>query len=77
MLYPQTQHVKSMSKLSWHVNIDQFPLHFDVLCWYNFDGLMIDVILMHFSDIISMDEKSIQLQRASFNVVLKDKISWS
>ena len=35
-----------------------------------------DIILMYFFDIISMDGKSTQLQRASFiNVLLKDKTS--
>ena len=32
---------------------------------------------MYIFDIILMDEKSTQLQRASFNVFLKDKKSWS
>ena len=50
---------------------------FNVLCCCNFDGRTIDVILMYFFDIISMDGKSMQLQRSSFNVFLKDKNSWS
>ena len=75
MLYQQTQHVELMLKLRWHVNIDEFPRHIDVLFWCNFDGRIIDVILMLFFDIISMDGKLTQLQRASFDVFWKTK--WS
>ena len=32
MLYHQTHHVESMSKLRRQVNIDGFPRHFDVFC---------------------------------------------
>ena len=46
------------------VNIDKFPRHFDVLCCCNFDGRMIKVILMYFLNVILMDEKSTQVQRA-------------
>ena len=46
------------------VNINEFPRYFDVLCCCNFDGRMIEVILMYFFDIISTDGKSTQLQRA-------------
>ena len=31
LLYQQTQHVESMSKFCQHVNIDEFPRHFDTL----------------------------------------------
>ena len=52
------------------VNIDKFPRHFDVLCCCNFDGRMIEVILMYFFDIISTDGKSTQLQRVFFLNIL-------
>ena len=77
MLYQQIQHVESMLKLRWHVNIDKFPRHIDELFWCNFDGRIIEVILMLFFDIILMDRKLTQLQRASFNAFLKVKKLWS
>ena len=77
MLYQQTQHVESMLKLRWHANIGEFPHHIDVHFWCNFDWRIIDVILMLFFDIISMDGKLTQLQRATFDVFLKDKKAWS
>ena len=46
-------------------HINEFPRHFDVLCLCNFDRQIIDVILMYFSDIISMDgqkHKSIKIE---------------
>ena len=46
------------------VNIDKFSRHFNVVCCCNFDGRMIEVILMYFFDIISTDGKSTQLHRA-------------
>ena len=39
------------------VNIEEFPRHFDVLCFCNFDGWMIEVILLYFFDIVSTDGK--------------------
>ena len=68
LLYQQTQHVESMLKLRRHVNMDEFPRHFDVLFWCNFDGRIIDVTLMYIFDMILMDGKSTKLQRASFDV---------
>ena len=77
MLYQQTQHAESVLKLHWHVNIDEFPRHIDVLFWCNFDGWIIYVILMIFLDIISIDGKLAQPQRAFSDVFLKDKKSWA
>ena len=77
MLYQQNQHIESMLKLRRHIIINEFPRHIDVLFWCNFDGRIIDVILMLFFDIISMDRKLTQLQHASLNAFLEDKKSWS
>ena len=66
LLYQQTQYVELMSKFRWHVNIDEFPRHFKMLFWCNFDGQIIDLILMYIFDIILLHGKSTQLQRASF-----------
>ena len=74
LLYQQTKHVESMSKFCWHVNIDDFPTHFNMLCWCNFDGQIIGVILMHIFDIILIHGKSTQLQRASFVFHKRQKI---
>ena len=51
----------------------QISRHFDVRFWCNFDGRTIGVILMYIFDIVSMNRKSTQLQRASFDVVWKGK----
>ena len=69
LLYQQTQHVESMSKFRRHVNVNEFLRHFDMLFWCNFDGRIIDVILMYIFDIILMHGKSTQLQRAYFVVL--------
>ena len=52
LFYQQTKHVESMSKFRWHLNIDDFPSHFDMLFWCNFDTEIIDAILMYIFDII-------------------------
>ena len=54
----------SRSNQRRQVNIDEFPRHLDVLCCCNFDGRMIEIILMYFFNINSTVGKSTQLQRA-------------
>ena len=71
--HQQTQHVEPMSKLCRHVNIGELSRHFDVIFWCNFDDRIINVISLYIFDIVSMDGKLTQLQRASFDVLLKDK----
>ena len=58
-----------MSKFYRHVNIDIFLRHFDVFFCCSFDKRIINIILMYIFDIMSMDRKSTQLQRASFDVL--------
>ena len=74
LLYQQTQHVESMSKFRRHVNVSKVPRHFDMLFWCNFDGRIIDVILMYIFNIILMHGKSTQLQPASFAFFRRQKI---
>ena len=63
-----------MSKLRRHVSIDEISTSFRC----GLDGRIIDVTLMYIFDIIVMDERILtQLQRASLDVFLKDKKSWS
>ena len=64
MLYQQTQHVESTLTGKYRRISTSFWR--DLLMY--FDRRMVDVILMYFFDIISMNGKSTQLQRASFNV---------
>ena len=67
-----------MSKLRPHVNIDEISTSFRCGFLFNLDGRIIDVKLMYIFDIILMDERILtQLERASLDVFLKDKKSWS
>ena len=54
LLYQQTQHIEKMSKFRRHVSIDEFPRHFGMLFWCNFDGRIIDAVLMYIFNIILM-----------------------
>ena len=40
-----------MSEFCWHVNIDELLRHFDMLFWCNFDGRIIDIILIYIFNI--------------------------
>ena len=70
LLYQQTQHVKLARQYQ------RIFSRFDVIFWCNFDGRISDIILMYIFDNILVDVKTTQLQRASFDVFLKDEKSW-
>ena len=60
-------------EITSYVDIDELARHFDVLFKCNFDRRIIDIILIYFIDIISMDEKSMHFWRTSFDMFLKGK----
>ena len=77
LLYQQIQHVESMSKFCWHINIDDFLRHFDMLFSCNFDARIIDVILTYISDIFFLSFfKRLKIVVVLVSLIDKVSIFW-